>query len=66
MQTLNRKIVKLSKISKQNDDGYISADKSELFGMVWEITKDAYAFMGEKDAEQRLQRNITNLVKRKR
>lgn len=66
MLEVNKTIVKLDKISQQTDDGFVDASKEDLFEMVWEITKDTWAFMGEKDAEQRLQRNITNISKRKR
>ena len=62
---VDKKIVKLDRTSQQYDDGFVDAPKENLFEMVWEITKDTWAFMGEKDAEQRLQRNITNLFKRK-
>ena len=53
------------KTDKQIDDGYVDAPKEKLFEMVWEITKDTWSFMGDKDAEQRLQRNIVNLSRGK-
>ena len=65
MTVVNRKVVKLDKLNNKNDDGYVDAPKEKLFEIVWEITKDVWAFMGEKDAEQGLQRNITNLIRRK-
>ena len=32
--------------------------------MVWPITIDAWAFKGEQIAEQRLQRDVTNFIRR--
>ncbi len=48
------------------DDDYVDASPSERFLMVWDITLDAWAFKGDNNAEQRLQRNVTNLTRRKR
>ena len=47
-----------------DDDGFIEGDPSCLLNMVWELTKDAWAFRGE-DAERRLQRHIVNIQRRK-
>jgi hypothetical protein len=44
------------------DNGYVDADPAERVSMVWELTKQAYAFAGI-NAEQRLQRNVTKLIK---
>lgn len=58
----------IQKISTRNiiDDDYVDASPSERFLMVWDITLDAWAFKGDNNAEQRLQRNVTNLTRRKR
>lgn len=58
----------IKKISMKNiaDNEYVENSPSERFLMVWQITLDAWAFKGDNNAEQRLQRNVTNLVRRKR
>lgn len=63
---LNKKIITRSLISDTNDDGFVDADMATRISMVWEITKDAWAFVRGSDAEQRLQRDVTMLIKRKR
>jgi len=49
-----------SKITRKNisdnDDGYVNA---------WDITRDAWAFSGGVNAEERLQRDVGNLIKSK-
>ncbi|MBN2589690.1 MAG: hypothetical protein JXA96_07500 [Sedimentisphaerales bacterium] len=37
----------------EEDNGYVEASPAERFSMVWELTKQAWAFMGI-NAEQRL------------
>ena len=61
---MNRKIVKKINMSEEADDGHVQAEKSELISMIWEITKDNWAFVRGQDAERRLQRDVTNLVKK--
>jgi hypothetical protein len=52
------RIIRKGQSDETYDDGFIKGDPSYLLGIVWELTKDTYAFSGE-DAERRLQRNIT-------
>ncbi len=47
---------------QDEDNGYVDADPAERIFMVWELTKQAYAFAGI-DAEQRLQRNVAKLIR---
>ena len=63
---LKRDVVKVFRIDDDNDDGFVKGKPAELFEMVWEITCDAWAFGGRGSAERRLQRNVANLVGRKR
>ena len=63
---VDRSCVRVVKMSEDNDDGFVEASPAERIAMVWEITKDAWAFTGETDAEQRLPRHITKLIRRKR
>ena len=64
----NRAIVRKIKTGSAEDtdnDGFIQGDPSYLFSIMWDITRDAWAFNGEADAERRLQRHITNFQRRK-
>ncbi len=61
---LERKIVTKSVKDAEPDDGFVDADKVTLFEMVWEITRDLWAFTGGNDAERRLQRNVVNIIRR--
>ena len=63
---LKRDIIKIIRLTDDSDDGYVDNTHSETFKMVWEITSTVWAFGGKSDAERRLQRNVTNLVGRKR
>ena len=61
---LNRNIVKLStKVHSKNDDGFVKGDMPTLFEMVWDITCDLWAFTGGNNAEQRLQRDVVNIIR---
>lgn len=62
--SMDRKTVRKVTIDDDIDDGYVYAEKDELISMIWEITKDTWAFVSEQNVEQRLQRNVTNLVRR--
>ena len=57
-------IIRKGESALPDDDGFIEGDPSCLLNMVWELTKDAWAFRGE-DAERRLQRHIVNIQRRK-
>jgi hypothetical protein len=44
----------------------VKAEPAELLEMMWQLAVDAWAFMGEENiAQSRLQRNVTNLIRRK-
>ncbi|NOR46313.1 MAG: hypothetical protein GQ534_12065 [Candidatus Delongbacteria bacterium] len=63
---MNRNITKLSKSSHYtHNDEYVKGDMPTLFEMVWEITCDLWAFTGGNDVEQRLQRDVVNIIRRK-
>jgi len=60
---MNRKIVNKIDIKDDNSE-YVNAEKNELFSMIWEITKDNWAFMRGEDAELRLQRDVATIISR--
>ena len=45
------------------DNAFVRARPEVLLGFIWELTKEVYSLRGNFDAEQRLQRNITNLIR---
>ncbi len=63
---LNRQIVNKLLLEEERDTGYVQADMAELISMMWEITRDAWSFVKDQDAEQRLQRDVTALIRRAR
>lgn len=58
---VNRKKCVLKKLHDE-DSGYVDATPAERVSMVWELTKQAWAFAGI-NAEQRLQRNVAKLIR---
>ena len=62
---LKRDIIRVIPLHDDDDDGYVKGEPGELMEMVWEITCDAWAFVGKGSAEQRLQRNVTKLIRKK-
>ncbi len=61
---VNRDIVTLKKLSDK-DDGFVDASPQERISMVWELTKEAWYFKERKNVEQRLQRDVAKLIKKK-
>jgi hypothetical protein len=63
---MNRKLVKKITMSEEVDDGHVQAEKNELISMIWEITKDNWAFVRGQDVKRRLQRDVATIVRRTR
>jgi hypothetical protein len=61
---MNRKIIKKIKLKEETDDGQVQAEKNELLSMMWEITKDNWAFVRGQDVKRRLQRDVTTIIRR--
>lgn len=57
-----RNLVILKKMTKE-DDNYASSSPQERVSMIWDITAEIWSLRDEKSVEQRLQRNVTNLIK---
>ncbi|NLD36328.1 MAG: hypothetical protein GX654_05595 [Desulfatiglans sp.] len=60
---MDRKIIKKIDL-EDNDSEYVHSEKNELFSMIWEITKDNWAFVRGQDAERRLQRDVATIIRR--
>ena len=54
--------VKLIKMSIE-EDSFVKASPAERVSFIWELTKELWSLRNQQDAERRLQRNVTNLVR---
>jgi len=62
---LNKKVVKIIPLKEEKEEkSKLSASKN--LSLVWEVTKNAFAFRGYSDAQLRLQRHIIKLIKKPR
>ena len=64
MMKVERERVKLVKMT-EDDDGYMDASPAERVSFVWELTAELWSLRGDKRAERRLQRDVTNLVRQR-
>jgi hypothetical protein len=63
----NRTQVRVESLSKQGTDrDYASCTAGERIGMMWQLTIDAWAFLGESVNESRFQRHVVNVIRGKR
>lgn len=53
-------------MSEQKDFGYVPGTAEERIALVWELTKEALSLSGKYDPEQRLQRHIISIKRRKK
>lgn len=65
MQKPDRKVLVVRKTfeDSRNESPFVYGTMTERILQVWELTRNAWAMMGI-DAEQRLQRNVTVLIRR--
>ena len=63
---VDRSVTSLASMKDCQDDGYVEGDPAARISLVWEITQDTWAFMKEGHAQQRLQRDVTHLIRRTR
>lgn len=62
----NTRQIQVKKLSEQTDDFDLrNTTPAERFGMMWQLTLDAWAFKGEPIAEPKLQRHIIRVLRRK-
>ena len=61
---LDRKVVVLRNIHDKQDD-YVEGSPAMRVGLMWELTAEAWSLMKNSHVEQRLQRHVTNLVKKR-
>ena len=56
--------VRKGRLGDPEPDPYAHLSPEERVGMVWEITKTTWAFMGHPDVDPTLQRHIARVVSR--
>jgi len=63
---LDRKHVRIFRSHAEADDGgYMSGSPEERLSQVWELTQEAWSVFQGAHAEQRLQRDVAVLIRRK-
>ena len=60
---VDRSVSVLKNAESAPDNDIVDGKGEVLLGFIWELTKEVYSLKGNFDAEQRLQRNITNLIR---
>lgn len=65
MEKLKRTII-TKKSLKDVESEYIEGTPEERISMVWEISCDTWAFINNTNAERRLQRNVTTIIRGRR
>lgn len=61
INTVDRSVGVLKQAGSPDSD-FVDAPPEVLLGFMWELTAEIYSLRGDFDAEQRLQRNVTNLI----
>lgn len=63
---VDRSITRMTRLKNDNDDGYVEGNPATRISLVWEISRDAWSFMRQDNAQRRLQRDVATLVRRTR
>ncbi len=66
MQRINYRVRKTTLAGKRLTDDVSSLTSAERLAMVWEITKDTWAFIGQPVGDTRMQRHVVRLFRRDR
>ena len=59
------KTIAVIRQSDPRNSGYVPGPMSERVALVWPLTLEAISLSGKYDAEQRLQRHITRIIRKK-
>ena len=52
-------------MSERRDENFVPGTRAERIGLVWPLTREIVSLSKKHDAERRLQRHITRLIRRK-
>jgi len=61
---LQRDQVRLKKLTDEDDD-YMDASPAERLSFMWELTAELWSLQGPDRAQQRLQRHVASLVRKR-
>jgi hypothetical protein len=61
---MNKSIIKLGKMSDEQNDDFVSGSPSSRIALVWPLTEEVASFSKIHDVKQRLQRNVTVVNRR--
>jgi len=59
------KTITVIRQSDPRNSGYVPGSMSERIALVWPLTLEAVSLSGKYDTEQRLQRHITRVIRKK-
>ena len=62
---MNRKNTVIYRMADRRNDDFVPGTPAERMSLVWPLTQEIASLSKKHDAERRLQRHITRLVRRK-
>lgn len=60
---LNKNCVVLKTLQKE-EDAFVNASPSDRVSFIWELTSEIWSLKEDNNVKRRLQRNVTNLIKK--
>ena len=61
---MNRKLTAIYRITDRRNDNFIPGTPEDRIGLVWPLTLEISSLSKKHNAERRLQRHVTRLVRR--
>lgn len=61
---LNRRIVKISKMKSEKNEGPAHMTMSEGISFLWELTEEVFSLSGRYDVKSRLQRHVVSITRK--
>jgi hypothetical protein len=62
---MDRKHTALYRMAERRNENFVPGTPAERIGLVWPLTQEIVSLSKKHDAERRLQRHITRLIRRK-
>lgn len=62
---MNKKRIVVRRLSDQRNDNFVPGTPAERIGLVWPLTAEIVSMSKKLDAERRLQRHVTRLIRGK-
>lgn len=64
LEIMNRKHTAIYRISDRRNDDFVPGTPADRISLVWPLTREIASLSPKHDAERRLQRHVTRLVRR--